>query len=35
MKKTLEEIRSTMKELAEYTRLQSELEAQIDNLKDE
>ena len=35
MKKTLAEINATMKELAEYTRMQEELSAQIDNLKDE
>lgn len=35
MKKTLSEIHQTMKSLAEYTRLQDELTAQIDSLKDE
>ena len=35
MKKTFEEINATMKELAEYTKMQTELEAQIDALRDE
>lgn len=35
MKKTFEEIQKTMKELAEFTVMQNELEAQIDSLKDE
>ena len=35
MKKTLAEIQKTMKELAEFTAMQAELEAQIDSLKDE
>lgn len=35
MKKTLAEINATLRELAEYARMQEELEAQIDNLKDE
>ena len=35
MKKTLSEIQKTMKELAEFTAMQTELEAQIDSLKDE
>lgn len=35
MKKTLAEIKATMRELAEFTTLQAELEAQIDALKDE
>lgn len=35
MKKTLAEIRNTMRELAEFTRMQEELAAQIDGLKDE
>lgn len=35
MKKTLAEINATMKELAEFTRLQDELTAQIDELKDQ
>ena len=35
MKKTLEQIQTTMRELAEYTRMQDELTAQIDALKDE
>lgn len=35
MKKTIAEINATMKELAEYTRMQDELTAQIDALKDE
>ena len=35
MKKTIAEINATLKELAEYTRMQEELTAQIDSLKDE
>ncbi len=35
MKKTLAEIQNTMKELAEFTAMQAELESQIDSLKDE
>ena len=35
MKKTISAINATLKELAEYTRLQDELTAQIDALKDE
>lgn len=35
MKKSLAEIQKTMKELAEFTAMQAELEAQIDSLKDE
>ena len=35
MRKTLAEIRRTMKERAEFTAMQTELEAQIENLKDE
>ena len=35
MKKTLSEINATMKELAEFTRMQEELTAQIEALKDE
>lgn len=35
MKKTIAEINATLKELAEYTRMQEELTAQIDTLKDE
>lgn len=35
MKKTFAEIQKTMKELAEFTVMQAELETQIDNLKDE
>lgn len=35
MKRTIEEINATMRELAEYTRMQEELTAQIDTLKDE
>ncbi len=35
MKKTFAEIQKTMKELAEFTAMQTELEAQIDSLKDE
>ena len=35
MKKTLSEINATIAELAEYTRLQEELTAQIDSLKDQ
>ena len=35
MKKTMEEIKAVMKELAEFTTLQNELNAQIDALKDE
>ncbi len=35
MKKTLAEIKSIMKELAEFTTLQAELETQIDGLKDQ
>ena len=35
MKKTLAEIQKTMRELAEFTAMQAELEAQIDSLKDE
>ena len=35
MKRTIAEINATLKELAEYTRMQEELEAQIDSLKDE
>lgn len=35
MKKTFAEIQNTMKELAEFTAMQAELEAQIDSLKDE
>lgn len=35
MKRTLAEIQNTMKELAEYVRMQDELTAQIDSLKDE
>ena len=35
MKKTLAEINATLRELAEYTRMQDELTAQIDGLKDE
>ena len=35
MKKTIAEIQKTMRELAEYARMQEELEAQIDSLKDE
>ena len=35
MKRTLAEIQKTMKELAEFTAMQAELEAQIDSLKDE
>lgn len=35
MKRTLTEIQNTMKELAEYVRMQDELTAQIDSLKDE
>ncbi len=34
MKRTLAEIYSTLKELAEYTRMQEELETQIDSLRD-
>lgn len=35
MKRTISEINATLKELAEYTRMQDELTAQIDVLKDE
>lgn len=35
MKKTLADIQKTMKELAEFTAMQAELEAQIESLKDE
>lgn len=35
MKKTLAEIQKTMKELAEYTAMKEELEANIESLKDE
>ena len=35
MRKTLEEINRTIADLAEYTRLQEELTAQIDSLKDQ
>lgn len=35
MKKTIAEINATLRELAEYTRMQEELETQIDSLKDE
>ena len=35
MKKTIAEINATLRELAEYTRMQDELTAQIDSLKDE
>ena len=35
MKKTITEINATLRELAEYARMQEELEAQIDSLKDE
>lgn len=35
MKKTLAEINATMKELAEYTAMMTELEAQIDAIKDQ
>lgn len=35
MKRTITEINNTLKELAEYTRMQEELTAQIDDLKDE
>lgn len=35
MKKTLAEINATMKELAEYTAMMNELEAQIDAIKDQ
>lgn len=34
MKKTLAEIQKTMKELAEFTAMQAELENQIESLKD-
>lgn len=34
MKKTIAEINATLKELAEYTKMQEELETQIDSLKD-
>lgn len=35
MKRTLAEINNTLKELASYTKMAEELEAQIDSLKDE
>ena len=35
MKKTITEINAILKEYAEYARMQEELEAQIDSLKDE
>lgn len=35
MKKTLEQINQTLKDLGEYVAIQSELEAQIESLKDE
>ena len=35
MKKTFEEIQKIMKELAEYSKMQEELESQIDAMKDE
>jgi len=35
MKRKIAEINASLKELAEYTRMQEELEAQIDSLKDE
>lgn len=35
MKRTIEEINNTMRELAEYSKMQEELTAQIESLKDE